>query len=101
MTGKRTFSLIAAIILLAVAFYLWGSSKTPPGQPPLVSLNQSNVADFQGAFNACCWRYTDRTASISYLTEMSAGGLCSRTHFGAQSFNVAANLGALGADASD
>ena len=52
MTAKRTFSLIAAIILLAVAFYLWGSSKTPTGQPSLVSLNQSNAADFHGAFNA-------------------------------------------------
>lgn len=52
MTRKRTLWLILAIVLLAVAFYLWGSSKTPPGQPPLVSLKQSNAGDFQQAFNA-------------------------------------------------
>ena len=52
MTGKRAFWLIVAIVLLAAGFYLWGSSQTPPGQPPLVSLNQSNAADFQQAFNA-------------------------------------------------
>jgi hypothetical protein len=52
MTGKRVVSLVVATILLAVAFYLWGSSKTPPGQPPLGFLNQSNAGDFQLAFNA-------------------------------------------------
>lgn len=43
---------IVAIVLLAVAFYLWGSNHTPAGQPPLVLLNQANVADFQQSFNA-------------------------------------------------
>lgn len=52
MTRKQTLWVILAIVLLAVAFYLWGSSKTPLGQPPLVSLKQSNPADFQQAFNA-------------------------------------------------
>lgn len=56
---------------------------------------------FPGGLQRCCWRYTDRTASVPDLTKMSAGGLCSRTHFGKQSFNAAANLGGLGADASD
>lgn len=52
MTRKRMFWLIVAIVLVAVAFYLWGSGKTPPGQPPLVSLDQANASDFQQAFNA-------------------------------------------------
>ena len=52
MSRQSTLWLIPAIVFLAVAFYLWGSSKTPPGQPPLVSLKQSNAADFQKAFNA-------------------------------------------------
>lgn len=52
MTGKRTFWLIVAILFLAAVFYLWGSNQTPPGQPPLVSLNQSNAREFQQAFNA-------------------------------------------------
>lgn len=52
MTRKRALWLIVAVVLLAIAFYLWGSSQTPSGQPPLVSINQANVADFQQSFNA-------------------------------------------------
>lgn len=52
MRRKSTLWLIVAIALLVLAFYLWGSSHTPPGQPPLVSLNNTNVIDFQQSFNA-------------------------------------------------
>jgi len=52
MTSKKAFWLLLAIALLAVGFYLWGSSSTPPGQPPLVSLNDANVSQFQQSFNA-------------------------------------------------
>jgi hypothetical protein len=52
MTRKRALWLIVAIAILAVGFYLWGSSSTPPGQPPLVSLNEANVSHFQQTFNA-------------------------------------------------
>ena len=52
MTGKRALRLVAAIVVLAVAFYLWGSSHTPLGQPPLMSLNDASVLDFQQSFNA-------------------------------------------------
>ena len=52
MTGKRALWLVAAIVVLAVAFYLWGSGHTPPGQPALVSLNDASVLDFQESFNA-------------------------------------------------
>lgn len=51
MTRRRALWLIAVVTLLGVAFYLWGSSHTPPGQPPLVSLTEGNVADFQQRFN--------------------------------------------------
>jgi hypothetical protein len=51
MTRKRALWVMAAIALLAVAFYLWGSSHTPPGQPPLVSLNDANVSEFQRSFD--------------------------------------------------
>jgi hypothetical protein len=51
MTGKRALWLVAAMVVLAVAFYLWGSSHTPPGQPPLMSLNEASVLDFQQSFN--------------------------------------------------
>jgi hypothetical protein len=52
MTRKRGLWWIFAIAILAVGFYLWGSSSTPRGQPPLVSLNQGNVVEFQQSFNA-------------------------------------------------
>ena len=43
---------MTAIAIVAVGFYLWGSSSTPSGQPPIVSLNQDNVAQFQQSFDA-------------------------------------------------
>ena len=52
MTRKRALWLVFAVVILAVAFYLWGSSSTPPGQQPLVSLNEGNVSEFQQSFNA-------------------------------------------------
>ena len=52
MKRNRVLWLIIAIAILSVAFYLWGSSSTPPGQPPLVSLNDANVSQFQHGFNA-------------------------------------------------
>jgi hypothetical protein len=52
MTRKRVLWLVLAIAILAVGFYLWGSSSTPPGQPPLVSLNEINISQFQQSFNA-------------------------------------------------
>jgi hypothetical protein len=52
MARKSTLRVILVIAVLAVAFYLWGSSHTPPGQPPLVSLDKANVIDFQQSFNA-------------------------------------------------
>jgi hypothetical protein len=52
MTRKRAFWLVFAVMILVVAFYLWGSSSTPPGQPPLVSLNEGNISEFQQSFNA-------------------------------------------------
>ena len=52
MTGKRTLWLVFVVAILAVAFYLWGSSSTPAGQPPLVSLNERNISEFQQSFNA-------------------------------------------------
>ncbi|MCL2824503.1 MAG: hypothetical protein FWD57_10975 [Polyangiaceae bacterium] len=51
MTRNRALWLVFAIAILAVGFYFWGSSSTPPGQPPLVSLNEANVSQFQRSFN--------------------------------------------------
>jgi hypothetical protein len=52
MNRKQTLALVVAFVLVAVGYYFWGSSHTPPGQPPLVSLNQGNVTQFQQSFNA-------------------------------------------------
>ena len=52
MTRNRALWFVFAIAILAVGFYLWGSSSTPPGQPPLVSLNEADVSQFQQSFNA-------------------------------------------------
>ena len=52
MSPKSTLWLVLAIVVLAVGFYLWGSSSTPTGQPPLVSLNEANLSQFQQSFNA-------------------------------------------------
>ena len=52
MTRKRALGLTVVVSLLVVAFYLWGSNDTPPGQPPLVSLNHGNLSNFQQSFDA-------------------------------------------------
>jgi len=52
MARKRVFWLFFAFAILAVGFYLWGSSSAPAGQPPLVSLSEANVSQFQQSFNA-------------------------------------------------
>lgn len=52
MTRKRALWLLFVIAILAVGFYLWGSSSTPPGQPRLVSLNEANLSQFQQSFNS-------------------------------------------------
>ncbi len=64
MTRKRIVWLMVAIVVLAAIFYLWGSSQTPPGQPPLVSLNEANLADFQQSFNAA----SDKTRIVLLLS---------------------------------
>ena len=48
---KRTFWGAVIVIVLGVAYYFYGGGKTPKGQPPLVSLNASNMPELKGAFN--------------------------------------------------
>jgi hypothetical protein len=52
MNTKRLILLAvaAAFVLLAIV-YLWGPSKVPPGQEPLLTLTSANFGDFQRAFN--------------------------------------------------
>lgn len=52
MRRKTTLWLVIVIALVAMVLCLWGSSRTPAGQPPLLSLNNADVIDFQQTFNA-------------------------------------------------
>jgi hypothetical protein len=52
MRRKHALWSMIAIVIVAAGFYLWGPSSTPPGQPPIVALNETNVAQFQQSFNA-------------------------------------------------
>ena len=42
---------VAALFVVA-AFYKFSRRQTPPGQPPLVYLNNQNVEELRAAFNA-------------------------------------------------
>jgi hypothetical protein len=52
MNTKRPIlpPLATALVLLAIV-YLWGPSKVPPGQEPLLTLTNTNFSDFQKAFD--------------------------------------------------
>lgn len=40
-----------AVILLVVGVYLWGPSKTPPTQEPLLTLSTANFTQFEVALD--------------------------------------------------
>ncbi len=50
---KRLLVAAAVIILLvaAVGWHLWGPSRVPAGQPPLTTLDSTNLTILQDAFN--------------------------------------------------
>lgn len=49
---KRAITLlVAAIVLLLLAVYLWGPSSVPAGQEPLLTLTSANFNEFENAFD--------------------------------------------------
>jgi hypothetical protein len=52
MNKKRTvvFAGVALVLLLA-GVYLWGPSKVPVGQEPLLALSNGNFSAFENAFD--------------------------------------------------
>jgi hypothetical protein len=50
---KKSIAILAAsaVVLLLVAVYLWGPSKVPPGQQPLLVLSEANFTQFEEAFD--------------------------------------------------
>jgi hypothetical protein len=49
--AKYITLLIVAVLAFVAYWYYWGSSRTPPGQPPLTSLVPGNLDQFKSAFN--------------------------------------------------
>ena len=44
------FAALAALLLFA-GVYLWGPSKTPPTQKPLLTLSAANFTEFEASFD--------------------------------------------------
>ena len=42
---------LAALVVFAGLFYLYGGHQTPNGQPPLADLNAANLSELKNAFN--------------------------------------------------
>ncbi len=51
MKTRYVVLVVALLALVALAWYGWGPSRTPAGQPPLASLHKDDVASFREAFN--------------------------------------------------
>jgi len=64
MNRKRVFSAVIVLALLGAAYYFYGGSSTPKGQPRLVSFSSSDLAPLKGAFN-------DSASSIRFLVLLS------------------------------
>jgi hypothetical protein len=48
--GAVVIAALAALLLFA-GLYLWGPSKTPPRQKPLLTLSTANFSQFENAFD--------------------------------------------------
>jgi len=53
---RKYGSLLLLTLVALVGWYLWGFSRTPPGQPPLTSLTPSNLDQFKRVFNDAAGR---------------------------------------------
>jgi hypothetical protein len=49
---KSTIAVASLAVLLIALYFFYGGHQTPPGQPPLLSLNQANFSALADAFNA-------------------------------------------------
>jgi hypothetical protein len=53
MKTKRIIIVIVSVVLvLLLAWYLWGPASVPPGQEPLTVLSEQNIPQFQAAFDS-------------------------------------------------
>ena len=51
MNRKKAAFLAVVVIAVFLIYYLYGGSKTPTGQQPLVRLNNSNLSSLKDALN--------------------------------------------------
>ena len=52
MKRKYIVAVVLVAALTSAAFYLYGGSHTPAGQPPLRNLSAPSAGDLRDAFNA-------------------------------------------------
>ncbi len=49
---KKLFYVVLAAVALGVAYFFYGGSSTPKGQPPLLSFSSGDLTPLKTAFNA-------------------------------------------------
>ncbi len=49
---KKPFYVVLAAAALGVAYFFYGGSSTPKGQPPLLSFSSGDLTPLKTAFNA-------------------------------------------------
>ncbi len=64
MNRKRILPIVIVLALLGAAYYFYGGSSTPKGQPRLVSFSSSDLAPVKEAFN-------DSASSVRVLVLLS------------------------------
>jgi hypothetical protein len=64
MNRKRIFLTVIVLALLGAAYYFYGGSSTPKGQPRLVSFSSGDLTPLKSAFN-------DSASSIRVLIMLS------------------------------
>lgn len=52
MSRKRTFLVIALVMLFGAVYYFYGGHATPKPQPPLLSFSSGDLTPLKIAFNS-------------------------------------------------
>ena len=52
MSRKRIFFAATILVVFGIAYYFYGGSSTPKGQPPLMSFSSGDLTPLKTAFNA-------------------------------------------------
>ena len=51
MNRRRIFLFVVLLIAFGTAYYFYGGSSTPKGQPPLVRFSSDDLTPLKNAFN--------------------------------------------------